>query len=276
MDKICFIHIEKAGGSTLHNWFKYYMPNYLSLDPYYTWTNEKDSEFSNRELEILKMFHPMISGFGGHRLRSYLCYEDLFNQNLKYITFLRNPIARYLSHFQHQNEMMKNERSLNEFLNERRFNNFMCVKICGKQDGVLAFKQLKKMFSFVGFVEDFNKSLLLLCNEFSNHSIQPYYEKKNEGNRNMKINFDKLDENFQFKIEQNNREDIILYKLAKDYFSNIYDINYKGNINEDLKIFEKKLQFFRYKILRKKIIRIIKGYNHFITEPISRKLVQNE
>ena len=171
---------------------------------------------------------------------------------------------------------MKNERSLNEFLNERRFNNFMCVKICGKQDGVLAFKQLKKMFSFVGFVEDFNKGLLLLCNEFSNHSIQPYYEKKNEGNRNMKINFDKLDENFQFKIEQNNREDIILYKLAKDYFSNIYDINYKGNINEDLKIFEKKLQFFRYKILRKKIIRIIKGYNHFITEPISRKLVQNE
>ena len=52
MDKICFIHIDKAGGSTLHNWLKYYMPNYLSLDPYYIWTNGKESEFSNRELKI--------------------------------------------------------------------------------------------------------------------------------------------------------------------------------------------------------------------------------
>lgn len=272
--KFCFIHIEKAGGSTIHNWLKYYLPNYLSLSPFFEWTNEKESEFKKNELAILKIFHPFLSGIGGHRLRSFLNYESLFDGDLIYFTFLRSPIPRYLSHFQHQRDVMLNNRTFDDFLQEKRYNNFMCVKICGKQDGKLAFSYLKENFSFVGFIEKFNKSLFILSKILGHQNLIPLYEKKNEGSLKGKLIFDFLSPEHQKDVLKNNNEDIKLYKLAFEYYSELYNKDYGTNFESDLKLMEKKLKKFKYNEFRKHIIRIYKGYNYYLTEPISRTIIK--
>ena len=272
--KFCFIHIEKAGGSTIHNWLKYYLPNYLSLAPFFIWTNDQKSEFSKKEFSLLKTFHPFVSGVGGHRLRSFLDYESLFGEDFKYITFLRSPVSRYLSHFQHQNDVMFNRRSLDEFLQEKRFNNFMCVKICGKEDGQLAFNHLKEKFSFIGFVEQFNKSLFILTKILKNKNLLPYYEKRNEGNSENKLSFQTLSKEHQKLILDRNKEDIILYDLAFKYFANYYDNDYVKPYQSELQTLENNIGQFRYNRLRKHLIRIYKGYNHYFLEPFVRIMIR--
>lgn len=272
--KFCFIHIEKAAGSTIHNWLKYYIPNYLSLSPVYEWTNEKESEFSKKELSILKLFHPFLAGIGGHRLRSFLNYESLFGGDLVYFTFLRSPIPRYLSHFEHQRDVMHNKRSFDDFLEEKRFNNFMCVKICGKEDGNLAFNVLKDNFGFVGFVENFNRSLLILSKILSHKKLIPLYEKKNQAKSKGQFSFENLSTSQKAKLIQNTNQDIILYKLALSYFSNYYERLLNEDFENELSSLNNTLVDFRYDRFRKFIVKIFKGYNHFITEPISRLLIK--
>ena len=137
-------------------------------------TNEKKSELSIKELKLLKFFHPKAQGFGGHRLRSFLNYDLLFNSKINYITFLRDPISRYLSHFNHQNKL--NKYSINEFLDNPQFNNFMCKKICGYADGESIFRIKKKLF-FVGFTDDFEKSIISLS-FFRKSKVKPFIKRK--------------------------------------------------------------------------------------------------
>lgn len=268
-DIFCFIHIEKAGGSTLHNWLKYYLPNYLSLKPYYIWTNEKKSEMTQKELEILSYFHPFMDGFGSHRTRHNLLYDSIFNRNLLYLTFLREPINRYLSHFQHQKYSMGHNRTFEEFLDDTRFNNFMCKKICGVEDAELAFNELKNNYGFVGFIEHFNESILLLTQLLKDKKIKPLYEKINEGRVEKKIRFSELRVDYKIQIEKNNYEDLKFYEASYNFFYEKQLSNYKGNIIEDLLKLEEELKEFKYNKLRKEIIRFYKGYNHYISEPFA-------
>ena len=115
---------------------------------------------------------------------------------------------------------MLNERTIDDFLKEKRFNNFMCVKICGKHDGKLAFLHLREKYSFVGFIEHFNKSLFVLTKILGNKYLRPYYEKKNEANPHNKLIFDSLTIEQQNLILENNKQDIILYELAFKYLEN--------------------------------------------------------
>ena len=269
-DKIfCYVHIEKAGGSTIHNWFKYYIPSYVSLHPFYIWSNEKNAHLTIKELKILSLFHPFMKGFGGHTTRHNHKYSNTLNSEIDYITFLRDPIKRYLSHFQHQKYVMGNNWSLESFINEKRFNDFMTIRIAGKADSEKAIHELKEHYSFIGLVENFNESLLLLSGILNNKNLKPFYEKVNEGDSGHKIEFSTLSKDIQSKIIENNKNDIILYNEVKNKIYPLQIENYKNDLNFDLILLEEELKSFKYNKLRKQLIKYLKGYNHFISEPIS-------
>ena len=72
---------------------------------------------------------------------------------------------------------------------------------------------------------------------------------------------------------QNNNQDIVLYKLAFSYFSEYYERLSNVDFENELFSLNNTLIDFRYKRFRKFIVKICKGYNHFISEPISRLLI---
>ena len=270
MNKFIFVHIEKCGGSTIHNWLKYYIPRYHSLKPFFLNTNEKKSELSINELKLLKFFHPKAQGFGGHRLRSFLNYDLLFNSKINYITFLRDPISRYLSHFNHQNKL--NKYSIHEFLDNPQFNNFMCKKICGYADGEKAFLELKRNFSFVGFTDDFEKSIISLSFFLGKSNVKPFYQKKNKTININPAQLNEINEKFEEDILKNNLEDIKLYQKAFKFFKNINDDTcnqyiIKNNFDINAQSLE-----IKYNPIRALLLKFSKAYNKFISEPISFNL----
>lgn len=266
----CFVHIEKAGGSSIHNWLKYYLPNYLSLHPFYRWTNEDISKFSLRELKILKKFHPFLVGFGSHRTRHNLNYSSVFNCKLKYFTFLREPISRYVSHFEHQRNVMKNNYTIEEFLNEKRFNNFMTNRIINENDYRKSIVELEK-FDFVGLFEDFNRSILMLMDNLDIAHLKPLYEKRNVSSYN-KIDVKSFDDATIELIYKNNEEDIKLYNY---FVNNIYPkqiSNYSSNLENDLKYMKKEIKYFKYNKSRILLLKLSKVYNHYFSERIAHFL----
>ena len=101
----CFIHIERAGGTTLHYIFRNNFLRYLTLTPWSYWANKGENVFSKHEAKWLFRLLPFTPGFGGHTTRCYLDYEEVVGA-LNYITFLRDPIRRYKSHYNYQRKVM--------------------------------------------------------------------------------------------------------------------------------------------------------------------------
>ena len=94
------------------------MPAYLSLKPWYFWSNEPNNYLSSSELKRIIKLYPFLSGIGGHTTRTYANYEDVVDKNIKYFTFLRDPIARYMSHFNHQVNKKGIDWTIESFINE--------------------------------------------------------------------------------------------------------------------------------------------------------------
>ena len=52
------------------------------------------------KFQQFRKFQPLCTGLGGHRVK---LYENYFpNESTFKLTFLRDPIQRYISHFNHQ------------------------------------------------------------------------------------------------------------------------------------------------------------------------------
>lgn len=264
----CFIHIEKAAGSTLHNLLKYNMPNYVSLYPWYYWSNDPKAVVSSKELKILNFFFPFNPSFGGHTLRAYLGYEEALKKKISYFTFFREPISRYLSYYYYQNDKLGFDRTIDEYLNESKFNNFMTVRIAGDSDIEKAKQIISEKIKFIGLTEEFNKSLLLLNQIIFDNKLDMRYEKRNVSSKQVVVNYADLNEKHQEKVYENNQKDIELYSFAKELF--LEQINkYEGDLFHDDKMFNESLKNFNYKKLRFNLIKFYKGWNRYIAEPIA-------
>ncbi len=157
----CFVHIERTAGTTLsrvlaHNWSSYVTVHHFS------WPHESGNVFSAEEAAKLFKLFKKIKAFGGHSTRSDLGYQDAIGQPVEYLTFLRKPVDRYVSHFNTLRVEMGKQWTYNDFLGERRFDNWMTKRIAGVDDVELAKRRLHQQFSFVGLTERFDESLVIL------------------------------------------------------------------------------------------------------------------
>ncbi len=212
---LCFIHIERAGGTTLHKVLinNYYL-KYLVLTPWYYWTDEDQNTLKKEELHQLLTYLPTVEAFGGHNVRSYHDYQAVC-PTIEYITFLRDPVKRYISHYQYQVNVMKKKWTIESFLDNSRFDNFMTKRIIGSYDVEKAKKHLQQDYAFVGLTDQFEESLLLMKQKLNVPSFNIYYERRNAARDNRLKDTIINDETIIAEIKARNNLDQKLYDYVK-------------------------------------------------------------
>lgn len=259
MNSLYFVHIEKAAGTTIHEIFRnnflfHYIDSPYKFSKLY---NNQDCYIKKSELKNLKKYIPKFKSFGGHSLRFFTDYEKVFLEDKLYgLTFLRNPIERYISHYYHQVDKMNINWTFEEFLENEPMKNFMCKKICGYGDFNRTLDLLERKKVFVGLVEYFDESLVLMkkfmdSNQISNN-FDIRYEKQNINTNKTNIKVVQIIEKYEQKIIDVNKEDIKLYNYYLEKSKYFYESNeFKKELsklrllNEDYKFSSLKINFMK-------------------------------
>lgn len=210
----CFIHMEKAAGTTLHQLLLDNLPNYMAIHPGYLPRSVRDDYLLHaKQLMLLrKLCRPC--GVGGHFVRSYLGYEEAFsNHEIDYFTFLREPRKRYVSHYIYQVDTMGLKQTFEQFLERRELDDLQCKRACGVGSFESAREELKK-YKHVGVMEEFGKCMTMLNADVFDSCLRPTLRQKNTSQRSGDLS-SRLLEEYGDSIVDRNIEDIKLYEYQK-------------------------------------------------------------
>lgn len=199
---LILVHIPKTAGSS------------LSSILYSMYKPEEIYSVSNPKINVTESITENTKCFLGH---------NLYGQHQEwgpciYITMLRDPIDRVISHYYYVKHFVNDSsfvnKSLDEFVELDRFSNMQTRFITG---GNLDLKQAinnLENFEFYGITEKFAESLFLLKMKFGLKEIK--YLKKNVNSE--RPNIKNVSSRIIEKIRNKNEVDINLYQWAKGEF----------------------------------------------------------
>jgi len=211
MDKssIFFMHIPKTGGTSFrHILYDYYKPNEVFPNH-----ETLKSEFSGKYPNVNEFVNLINSSdhtskiICGHYPYTII---PLLNSNYKAITFIRNPLNRFMSHLGHL-QRVNNYDDINEYFNEK------WLRILRVQSRFFGFNYQKPNWSqvdkaiadisFIGINEKFDTSIKLF-NTIHNTNLQN--TKKVNTTRN-KLSYDMLDSKNQTELIRKLAQEITIY-----------------------------------------------------------------
>ena len=213
---LAFVHIEKAAGTTLiHILRRNFLLRHFDVRPLTTNLNggiEFNSQFSASDLNKTLRINPFLQCIAGHAIKPYGDIVEHY-PSIRFITLMRNPIKRYVSHYQYWIEKMGRNVSFDEFLGLDEISNFQTKKISGTENLSQAKDILENNFFLVGIVEMFDEFLILLKNKLASMKFEPWYRIKNKA-KNNKVS-SQITEHYYDQIVQRNSVDIELYQFVK-------------------------------------------------------------
>ncbi|MFQ5714318.1 MAG: hypothetical protein ACE5GU_09825 [Candidatus Scalinduaceae bacterium] len=246
---LAFSHAVKTGGITfssiLRNNFRF---SYCHATQLYPNNNTKifDSYLSPRDFNAYLHMYPKIRCFAGHLVRATpeVCEK---HPQINFITFLRRPISRYFSTFQWiLKEKGLNRKELEECIinssNQWHRSNYLSLFLSETDNAHNAIKYIKQHFLFVGILERFDESLIVL-RTLLNGDIDCRYERRNVSKVNS--NEEYLTKKTVDYIKAKNESDIMLY----NYFNQQLTIKIKElgiDIDAELAILKDKREGFKF------------------------------
>ena len=151
---LVFIHIPKTAGSS----FNFILENSFGLSACHT-NHTKKKVFDQQDLDFAQRFFPRLRCLSGHNLIDPL---RLKIPNPFYLTFLREPVARLLSHYQDSVLKGDNTKTFEESVCSRGIFENLQVKSLAGEPNLDKAKHVLEQCHFVGLTEKFDFSLHLL------------------------------------------------------------------------------------------------------------------
>jgi hypothetical protein len=216
---IAFVHIEKSAGTTLKFILRQsFGASHCDIrlwpeDPRDLLAHPPKRILTPRDLHRTRWVYPTLSSFAGHAVAPYGELAET-RPDIRFWTMLRDPVARAASHYQH----LRTHRGLNfsfeEFIDRGVYNNWQTRKLCGEDNFPEALDVLRNRLWFVGLVEKFNETLLLLKKQLNNPRLEIRHEVHNRA-RNPGMKRQILDDlKSRALLEEANQNDIALYRHA--------------------------------------------------------------
>lgn len=191
---------------------------------------------------------------------------------------MRDPIDRFISHYNHGRQRNIHQMSLQERINILGEHDYQTKFILGcldlKDRNFSADRRhLEKAknilfndFAFVGLLENFDESLILLKHSLNLKEFNIRYQRMNVGKKRYIIK-DELSNNLLKKLSNINRIDFELYHLVREKLFEMKKREYGKNIEEAISSFRLKNANYRFK--RSQIVKFNIA-NYLVYKPILR------
>jgi Galactose-3-O-sulfotransferase len=158
---LVFIHINKTAGRTVRYILRStYGARHCEVEPWHAaWSGPP---FSASDLRRLRKIYPRLESIAGHRITGHVDL-DPERADLRYFTFLRDPVALCASRFQyHVDYRKKKDVVFDEWIEREWLRNAQTKQIGGTESVDDALRAIDEKGIFVGLTEEFDESLLLL------------------------------------------------------------------------------------------------------------------
>ena len=169
-------HIEKAAGTTFTEILRRnFLFRFAEVRPLY---EASGPSFLHDDLRLQMRLNPFTRIILGHAIKPYNSIGGS-HFNLKYISILRDPCKRYVSHFMYWRNRMGIDISFRDYLEIPEQHNFQTRKLAGTADSGAAISIIESQFLLIGLVEEFDKFLLLLSSLLKDELPDIHYRRKN-------------------------------------------------------------------------------------------------
>ncbi|HET9672379.1 MAG TPA: hypothetical protein VFQ40_05970 [Actinomycetota bacterium] len=158
---LVFVHINKTAGTTLRYILRSsYGSRHCDVEPWHApWS---DPPFSSQDLRRVRRLYPRLASIAGHRITGWVDLEEP-GTDLRYLTFLREPLALCASRFQYQLEYRK-KRDLvfEDWIRNDWVRDAQTQRLGGTTDPGDAIDAIARKGMFVGLTEHFDESIVML------------------------------------------------------------------------------------------------------------------
>jgi hypothetical protein len=178
-----FIHIEKTAGSTLtailrRSFGTRHCDVRLPLAKRRHHSRARRACVDAADLNRVQRLYRNLCGIAGHYVTPY---SELARQcpGLRYFTFLRDPSARFRSHYLNRTKTLT-EAAFEEWISGDWSHNWQTRMLAGEQNAEKAIALINERVGFVGLTEQFDESVVMLGDWLGEPSFRGEYRPANQ------------------------------------------------------------------------------------------------
>jgi len=177
-----FVHIEKTAGRTVRAvLLRSFGAGHCEIrTPYDRRAAETDDHrvhVDAADLRKVRRIYRGLRGIAGHNVKPYSDLDDEV-PGIRYFTFLRDPVRRYLSHY--KNRARAYDRAdFDRWASAAWTHDWQTRMIAGERNAQKAIDLLATRVGFVGLTETFDESLLMLGRWLGAPDFRPEYRPVN-------------------------------------------------------------------------------------------------
>jgi len=177
-----FAHIDKTAGRTVRAVLRRsFGAGHCEIrTPYARRTgdrNDRSVSVTGDELRRVQRIYRHLRGIAGHNVKPYSDLATACPQ-IRYFTFLRNPVDRYLSHY--KNKAQAYDRAdFDRWAEQESMRDFQTRTLAGEANLHKAIDLIAQRVGFVGLTEAVDESLLMLGQWLGDPDFRPEYRPVN-------------------------------------------------------------------------------------------------